>query len=143
MKRTCLLVGILMILAALVLSSYGLAAAETCDATGCTWTVSWTEPTLLQGGGALTNLTKTTLTMTVGAGTPVTLDVAATKATGGGAVSATSPKALIAPGSKAAVTFTVTATNPYGTSPASPADAFTKDRSAELPPAALTAPTHQ
>ena len=142
MKKTLLVLSVLLILIGHLILMAGIAQAETCDATGCTWTVNWTEPTLLQGGGALTNLTKTTLTMTVGAGTPVTLDVAATKATGGGAVSTTSPKALIAPGAKATITFTVTATNPYGTSTPSPADTFQKDRSAELPPAALTAPTH-
>ena len=118
MKRTCLLVGTLMILAALVLASYGIAAAVTCDATSCTWAVSWTEPSVDVNGAALSNLTNTTLYWQIGSGTVTSIVVPATKPAGGGAVS-TKVKILVVPQSSVTWKCWTTGTNPGGTGAAS------------------------
>ena len=128
---------------AVALLSFGtLARAETCTAAACTWIMTWVEPSTVQGGGALTNLTKTTLYIQVGAGAATAFDVPATKPGGGGTVTQ-QVSVPVAVGQKANIQAWATATNTYGASPNSAIDAWTKDRTSEYPPAAPGAPTHQ
>jgi hypothetical protein len=117
--------------------------AETCDATGCTWTATYTEPDKDTAGNPLAGqgaLLKTTIFQQVGTAAPTSVDVPATKPAGGGAISVTTaPKVSVAPGQSVTVKWWYTGTNISNlTGPSSNVVTITKDRTGENPPAAHT-----
>jgi hypothetical protein len=117
-------------------------AVETCDATGCTWTASWTEPSVDTAGNPLAGqgaYAKSTLYMQIGTGTITSVDVPASKPAGGGAISVTTQKAAVTPGTTATIKWWVKGTNVAGLQGASSnIITKTKDRTGEVPPAAST-----
>jgi len=103
----------LLILALLVLGSTPVGAGVL---TKSTVTVEYTEPTTVQGGGAITDLTKTSIYYQLpGAAQVKQTDVTASAATGGGLVQQTF-SIPVHVRQKKAVTFSATATNPAGES---------------------------
>lgn len=106
---------------------------------GATFTIQYTEPTLLQNGQPLANLTGTNLYWKLDTGAETKLVVPATKPQGGGAVSRdlTVP---VGPGAKATLAVAATGVNSYGESVRTTA-AQIVDRLAEVAPGAPTALT--
>lgn len=79
------------------------ARAYTCNASGCTWQTSYTEPSTLTNGQALTDLTGCTATFTTakdgGApGSPQSFAIAATRPQGGGVATKNNSDATMTPG---------------------------------------------
>lgn len=119
--------------------------AGSCDATGCTWTATYTEPSLMvtvppaTTGLPLTDLKRTDLYMQAdalpGQAQPAVqvVTTAASNPGGGGTITVTTPKAAILPGQVVTVRFWVNATNGAGVS-ANAGAVLTKDRSAEVVP---------
>ena len=106
---------------------------------GATFTIGYTEPTLLQNGQPLTNLTGTNLYWKLDAGTETKILISASKPQGGGAITRdiTVP---VAPGQKATLNVAATGVNSYGESVRAAA-ARIVDRLAEVAPEAPTALT--
>jgi len=114
MKRLTLVLVALLCLAPVVAWGY----IET--PTGVDVTVSYVEPTAVENGGPLTNLTKTTIYWKLDAGAETAVDVLAALGTGGAAVtqSVAVPLAACTAGT---VTAQVTASNAFGESARTPA----------------------
>ena len=116
------------------------ANAFTCSATGCTFTLSYTEPTTNIAGGPA-NLTSTTAFYTIG-GTEKSIVTPASSANGGGVITKQITEPIL-PGQVVTISnASALATNPAGPSARSaPPVALTINRSGEVvdnPPSGVT-----
>ena len=123
---------LLRILVALALSMAWAVWAEafTCTPTGCTFTVSYTEPTTNTAGGP-PQLTSTTIAYTVSGGAEKTVLVPASSANGGAVVSRQITEAIV-PGTVGAISAQAFATNPAGNSVRTAAVTLTINRAGEV-----------
>lgn len=134
--------------AIVLLATVAPVSAFTCTPIDCTFVVKYNEPTTVGTGAPLNNLTSTTITYTIGVdggapGAPKTVVVPASSPNGGGAITRNVTDATLLPGHNYINSVTVLATNPAGSSPASPAATLPIPRAGEVPPAAMPAPTLQ
>ena len=131
----------LLIALALVVAFASPAAAFTCTATGCTFTVAYTEPTTNTAGGP-PMLTSTTIAYTVAGGPEKTVLVPASSTNGGGAISRQITEPIL-PGQVSLVSAQAFATNPAGNSARTPAATLTINRAGEVVDTAPTGLTIQ
>lgn len=117
------------------------AEAFTCTTTGCTFNALYTEPTTVQTGAPLTNLTSCTVSYTTAQnggipGPAKTVVVPASSPNGGGAINRPITDASLLPGHNYAVVARVACTNPSGTGPQGAASVpLPISRAGEVPPA--------
>lgn len=125
----------------LLLASPLPAAAFTCAPTGCTFTISYTEPSTNTAGGP-PQLMNTTAFYTVGSGAEKSVVTPATSAAGGQIITKTITEPIL-PGQSVQIKSTAIGTNAAGASVRSPQATLTIDRSGEVPPTAPTGVTIQ
>jgi hypothetical protein len=134
-----ILVTVLLVLIALTTS----AAAYTCNASGCTWRSSYTEPSMLTNGQPLTDLMSCTLTYTTSIDAAPdlaakTFVVPASKPQGGGAISQDFTDPTMLPSHTYRITETAACTNGAATGPAgAPAVLLMNNGVAPQPPGPL------
>lgn len=141
-------IGLVLLLAVVGLVRPVLADPYTCDAaTGCTWQTGYVEPATLTNGQPITDLVNCTATYTtaVDGGAPgpaKTFTIAASRPTGGQAVTKNNTDATMAPPHSYLISETVKCTSAtMGTSAPSPSAILLMNNG--VTPAATGAPTLQ
>lgn len=109
------------------------ADAFTCTATGCTFTIKYTEPTQNTSGGPV-NLQSTKIYYRLDNGSLKAVNVPASSPAGGQVISKDITEPIL-PGQKVVISGQVTASNAAGEGAASPTAALTIDLSGQVVPA--------
>ena len=108
------------------------AEAFTCNATGCTFTAEYTEPTANTAGGPV-GLTGTTVYYKLDGAPEKIVQVPPSSVNGGGVIQRTITEPIL-PGQKVVITGSVTAKNAAGESARAAFTSLTIDRSGEVVP---------
>jgi hypothetical protein len=131
----------LLLTLALILALPVAAHAFTCTATGCTFTISYTEPTTNTAGGP-PQLTSTTAFYTGSGGTEKSVTTPASSANGGQLITKTITEPIL-PGQSVTITGGAFATNPAGNSARANAGPLAINRAGEVVDNAPTGVTIQ